>query len=168
MLIIEIALGIVLAVLILSYLPEILGFSIGITALLIFLGVVAGVIALLANFPQLGIVILIAICIGVLGIIGKSLENYVRNNYEKFPSWLKWCLASQANINWMLLLFSCFLGFIACLVILGGIILALDSLKLLDKYSGLALAPWLVLLPVATVLIYRLLSKLKARAGHNS
>ena len=138
MLIIEIALGIVLAVLILRYLPQMLSVGIGVAVLCI---VLIAAIAIFENYPRfLGAFLLGA---GVLGI-----EKYT-------PS-----------IKWVLLLFSSFLAFIISIVLMATTAFLSESVKLSVQIpEWLSFALFLVTFLLFTWLIYRLIVMVKEKSS---
>ncbi|MBI4756780.1 MAG: hypothetical protein HY778_15455 [Betaproteobacteria bacterium] len=168
MVIVEIALGIVLAVLILRYLPQIFNLAIGAVALSLLLGVVAGGIALIVNFPQLLYLGVIFIGIAFLLALADHANRYIQNNYERLPPWVKSGVRRAKGITWTLLLFSCFL---AVLTSVGGLIAlawVLDSAKLLESFPSWAWTISCIAMPVVfTWLIYKLPWPAKVRGNEN-
>jgi hypothetical protein len=136
MLILEIALAVVLAVLILRYLPQLLGVGIGVVVLCILL---IAAIAIFENYPRfLGTFLL---CAAVLGI-------------EKYTP----------TINWPLLFFSSFLAFIISMVLIVGVDSLLEPVKL-SKQIPLSWrqAGSFIIFSLCTWLIYRLAWSTKSK-----
>lgn len=157
MLIVEIALGIVLAVLILSYLPQILGLAIGVVALALLLGVLTGVVALAISSPELLYFGCIFISLAFFNVFANHTNRLLLKHNERLPSWGRSSLKRANDISWTLLLFSSLLALLASIAVLIAIGWALQSLKFMDSAPAWAWSIGGIALPgILTWLIYRL------------
>jgi hypothetical protein len=157
MLILEIALGIVLAVLILRYLPQILDLAVSVVVLSLLLGVIAGGIALVISFPQLLYLAAIFIGIAVLLVLADHANRYIQTNYERLPPWVKSSLKCVKEIKWALVLFSSLWAILTSIAVFIGTAWVLDSAKLLDSFPSWGWNIFGIVVPVGlTWLIYRL------------
>lgn len=168
MLILEIALGIVLAVLILRYLPQILNFALNALVLSLFLGAVVAGIALIIGFPQLFYLGTIFIGICVLLVLADHANRYIQNNSDHLPYWVKSALKLAKEIKWTLVLFCSLLAMLASVAVLIVIAWVLDSAKLAESFPSWGWGVLSIAAPVAlTWIFYRLPWPAKVRGNEN-
>ena len=157
MLVFEIALGIVLALLIILYLPQSLNFAVNTFVLLLLLGAVASVIVFVIAFPQFSYIVAIVIGVPAYYFLADHASRYLQKNSDRLPSWVKALLTDTKQINWTLALFSGLLALLVSIAVLVSAAWAWESAKHLGTFPTWASGTLLcIVLPVATCLIYRL------------
>lgn len=158
--IIEIALGIVLAVLILYFFPEIVGLAFIALAACLVLAIGASILLWAFNaptsfFPILGIAILI---VAMAYIDAMRLRSKLERFAQKLPPSLKrWLPRHSGPMNWTLLLFSGFLAIILSLIVMLAAAWVLDVTNLMPLLPGwMWRSLFVILLPLLTWGIYKL------------
>ena len=155
MLIVEIALGIVLAAFIWRYLPLMLGLALSAATVLLSLGLAVAVVVLVVAYPRLLYALGVAVLIAALLVSGKYLRAAICGNYERFPLWLRRFMGMAVGVRWSLLLFSMFLGLVAWLVAFFAVSLLLGVA--VQSVSDTVLATLFLVGPIFFgVLIYQL------------
>jgi hypothetical protein len=89
MLIVQIAVGIVLAVLILAFLPQLFTLAIWLVLLALAVSLAVGVIALAFAYPTFGVLLGLLLGLQTLGWVFFFAQDQFKNNFDRFPPWFK-------------------------------------------------------------------------------
>ena len=175
MLILEIALGIILAALVLRHWPLLLGLVINAANAIVSMGIVIAAIVLVVAYPRLIYAIGTMILMLAFLVLASYLRTYFQSNYVRLPPWFRRTLERIGRVRWALLLFSVFLALILWLAVLAACAWWMGASTehgrgLESTIAGSNLAALFILPPILFgLLIYRLpwpeLPLLKANKG---